>query len=70
MKHSVFGVILWDGVFSIDYLQFGSVLKRMLLKTQKVEDAPKSLHGRTDGQTGNPEFNLLSNKKWSKKKKK
>lgn len=42
--HGVFGVVLWNGIFSIDNLQFGSVLEWVLLKTQQVEDASKGLH--------------------------
>lgn len=43
MVHSVLGVILRDGVFAVDYLQLGALLKRVLLKTQQVEDAPQGL---------------------------
>ncbi len=46
--HSVLGIILRDGVFSIDNLQLGPLFKRVLLKTQQVEDAPEGLHGRVE----------------------
>lgn len=43
MVHCVFDVVLWNGIFSVDNLQFGSILEWMLLKTQQVEDASKGL---------------------------
>ncbi len=36
--HSVLQVVLRDGVFSVDNLQLGPLLKWVLLKTQQVED--------------------------------
>lgn len=53
VKHGVFDIVLRDGVFSIDYLQFGSFLKWMLFKTQQVEDASESLYGGEDVWTVN-----------------
>lgn len=46
MVHGVLGVVLRDGVFSIDNLQFGPLLEWVLLKTQQVEDASQGLKGR------------------------
>lgn len=37
--HSVLDIVLRDGVFSVDDLQLGSLLERVLLETQQVEDA-------------------------------
>lgn len=39
MIHSVLDIVLRDGVFSVDDLQFGPLLEWVLLKTQQVEDA-------------------------------
>lgn len=36
MIHCIFDIILRDGVFSIDDLEFGPLLKWVLLKTQQV----------------------------------
>lgn len=41
--HCVFDIVLWNGIFSVDNLQFGSILEWVLLKTQQVEDASKGL---------------------------
>lgn len=46
MIHSVLDIVLRDGVFSVDDLQFGPLLEWVLLKTQQVEDASEGLHGR------------------------
>lgn len=46
MIHSVFDIVLRDGVFSIDNLQFGPLFKWVLLKAQQVEDASKGLDGK------------------------
>lgn len=46
MIHSVFDIVLRDGVFSIDDLQFGPLFKWVLLKAQQVEDASKGLYGK------------------------
>lgn len=48
--HCVFDVVLWNGIFSVDNLQFGSILEWVLLKTQQVEDASKGLR-RWEGHT-------------------
>ena len=42
--HSVLHIVLRDGVFAIDDLQLGPILKWVLLETQQVEDAPNGLH--------------------------
>lgn len=42
----VFEVVLRNGIFPVDNLQFGSVLERVLLKTQEVEDASECLRRR------------------------
>lgn len=39
----VFDVVLRNGIFPVDNLQFGSILERVLLKTQEVEDASEGL---------------------------
>lgn len=41
--HCVFHVVWWNGIFSVDNLQFGSILEWVLLKTQQVQDASKGL---------------------------
>lgn len=41
--HCVFDIVLWNRIFSVDNLQFGSILEWVLLKTQQVEDASKGL---------------------------
>lgn len=41
--HYVFDIVLWNGIFPVDNLQFGSILEWVLLKTQQVEDASKGL---------------------------
>lgn len=55
--HSVLDVILRNGVFPVDDLQLGSLLKWVLLKTQQVEDASQSLHG------NNKDNNKLSSRR-------
>lgn len=41
----VFDVVLRNGIFPVDNLQFGSILEGVLLKTQEVEDASEGLRG-------------------------
>lgn len=43
--HRVFDVVLRNGIFPVDDLQFGSILEWVLLKTQQVEDASEGLRG-------------------------
>lgn len=46
MIHSVLGIVLRDGVFPVDDLQLGPLLKWVLLKTQQVQDASEGLQGK------------------------
>lgn len=39
----VFVIVLRNGIFPVDNLQFGAILERVLLKTQEVEDASEGL---------------------------
>lgn len=43
MKYRVAGVILWNGIFSIDYAKFSSIFEGMLPKAQEVQDTAQSL---------------------------
>lgn len=45
MVYYVFDVVLRNGIFPVDNLQFGSILEGVLLKTQEVEDASEGLRG-------------------------
>lgn len=45
MKDCVLDVILWNVVFAVYYLKFGSIFKWVLLKTKQVQDAAQSLQG-------------------------
>lgn len=55
--HSVLLVILRDGVFPVDDLQLGPLLKWVLLETQQVEDASEGL---SDKQTREKTINTLT----------
>lgn len=57
--HGVLDVVLRDGVFSVDDLQLGPVLERVLLETQQVEDAPQRLRGH-----GEDTNKLSSHREW------
>ena len=43
MEYCVFSVILWDGVFCIQYSQLGWVFKWVFHKTQEEQSTPKGL---------------------------
>ncbi len=43
VKDCVLGVILRNVVFAVYYLEFGSLFKWVLLKTEQVQDAAQSL---------------------------
>lgn len=46
MKDCVLGVILWNVVFAVYYLEFGSLFKWVLLKAKQIKDAAQSLQGK------------------------
>ncbi len=46
VKDSVVGVILRNAVFAVNYLEFGSLFKWVLLKTEQVQDAAQSLENK------------------------
>lgn len=55
--HGVLGVVLRDGVFPVDDLQLGPLFEWVLLETQQVEDAAKSL---SDEETREKRINTLT----------
>ncbi len=46
VKDSVVDVILRNAVFAVNYLEFGSLFKWVLLKTEQVQDAAQSLENK------------------------